>query len=254
MPGESLEEQLCWRALRLWGARMDPIEGETLLPFLDDSVSIKVQQTALQVIANWKTGPHPCETLPEELRQRIVELARRYLNDQAPDQAPTRALQACLLVACELYGIDHPDTSGDWAKPVRHQAGINHHRIQACQEEPKTPKPPSVWDVVRVAGEIQRELKKGKAHLNLVLEAELDNALMDIGIAPQAWVDKPKRKVNPCNRICGTVSHMTGGAVAQASLVGLAGFMWGLPLASVGLLALLGAVTFVVTWPLSKLL
>ena len=76
MPGESLEEQLCWRALRLWGARMDPSEGETLLPFLDDGVSIKVQQTALQVIANWKTGHPPAETLPDCLKERLEGLAK----------------------------------------------------------------------------------------------------------------------------------------------------------------------------------
>lgn len=133
MTEESIEERLCWHALRLWGGRMDPSEGETLLPFLDDNVSLKVQQTCLQVIANWKTGHTPAETLPEELRQRIEELAGRYLNDQAPDQARTRAFQACLLVVCELYGLPHPDVTGEWAKLVRHQADVNLGRIKTSR-------------------------------------------------------------------------------------------------------------------------
>ena len=47
---------------------------------------------------------------------------------------------------------------------------------------------------------------------------------------------------------------LTRGIVAMTALTGMGAFMWGLPVANVVMLAGLGACTFVVVWPLSRLL
>ncbi len=133
--------------------------------------------------------------LPEPREARLYEAHQQLLKAfdlLARCRCGSLATHLCLdaagmgLNTCEAHAKPGGMVGGEGPFPLE---SVRHLKetlalLSEALGAPALAGPSATGRVVKLAREIQRELKKGESSFNIVLEAELDDALMELGYHP----------------------------------------------------------------------